>query len=86
MRVETDSLMPPGGEKEMPLTSETIDGYLDYLRSLGRVKGTIENYRRKLRRLYQTAQDGIERSIALLVGRVQDKLLEEEQMTVGWDV
>ena len=39
---------------------------------------------RCLRKLYQTTRESIERSIALLVEQAQDKLLEEEQMTVGW--
>lgn len=59
MKVETDGLMPPGGEKEVPLTSENIDGYLDCLRSLDRGKKAIKSYRRKLRRLYQTTQEGM---------------------------
>lgn len=62
MRVEPDGLMPPGGEKEVPLTSENIDGYLDYLRSLDRVKKAIRSYRRMLRRLYQSTQEGITQS------------------------
>ena len=30
-------------------------------------------------------RDGIERNVALLVERAQDRLLEEEQLTVGWE-
>lgn len=41
---------------------------------------------RCLRKLYQTTREGMERSVALLVEQAQDRLLEEEQMTVGWDV
>lgn len=40
-------------EKEIPLTLEGIDGYLEYLRSAGRVQGTLDSYRRKIGRLYQ---------------------------------
>ena len=40
---------------------------------------------RCLRKMYQTTRDGIERNVALLVERAQDRLLEEEQLTVGWD-
>ena len=40
-------------EKEIPLTLESIDGYLEYLRSAGRVQGTLDSYRRKIGRLYQ---------------------------------
>ena len=40
---------------------------------------------RCLRKLHQTTREGIERSVALLVEQAQDRLLEEEQLTVGWD-
>jgi len=40
---------------------------------------------RCLRKLYQATREGIERNIALLVEQAQDRLLEEEQLTVGWD-
>ena len=40
---------------------------------------------RCLRKMYQTTRDGIERNVALLVERAQDRLLEEEQLTVGWE-
>ena len=39
---------------------------------------------RCLRKLYQTTRDGIERGISLLVDQAQDRLLEEEQLSVGW--
>ena len=41
-------------EREVPLTPESIDGYLEHLRSAGRAEGTLETYRRKIGRLYQT--------------------------------
>lgn len=41
---------------------------------------------RCLRKLYQTTKEGIERSVALLVEQAQDRLLEDEQLSVGWDV
>lgn len=40
---------------------------------------------RCLRKLYQTTREGIERSISLLVEQAQDRLLEEEQLIVGWE-
>ena len=40
---------------------------------------------RCLRKLYQTTREGIERGISLLVDQAQDRLLEEEQLTVGWE-
>jgi len=39
--------------REVPLTPELIDGYLEHLRAKGRASGTIDSYRRKLKRLYQ---------------------------------
>lgn len=41
-------------EREVPLTPESIDGYLEHLRSAGRVQGTLDSYRRKIGRLYRT--------------------------------
>lgn len=40
---------------------------------------------RCLRKLYHTTRTGIERSISLLVEQAQNRLLEEEQLTVGWE-
>ena len=40
---------------------------------------------RCLRKLYQNTREGIERSISLLMDQVQDRLLEEEQLVVGWE-
>lgn len=39
---------------------------------------------RCLRKLYQATREGIERGISLLIDQAQDRLLEEEQLTVGW--
>lgn len=50
----TDDTIRWQREKEVPLTPETIDGYLEHLRSAGRVQGTLDSYRRKIGRLYQT--------------------------------
>ena len=40
---------------------------------------------RCLRKLYQATREGIERNITLLVEQAQDRLMEEEQLQVGWD-
>lgn len=40
---------------------------------------------RCLRKLYQATREGIERNIALLVEQAQNRLLEEEQLTIGWE-
>ncbi len=46
-------------EPGVPLTQESIDSYLEHLRSAGRVQGTIDSYRRKIGRLYQALpEDG----------------------------
>ena len=46
-------------EKEVPLTPETIESYLKHLRSLGRIQGTLDSYRRKIWRLYRALpEDG----------------------------
>ena len=39
---------------------------------------------RCLRKMYQVTREGIERNVALLVEQAQNRLLEEEQLTVGW--
>ena len=40
---------------------------------------------RCLRKLYQATREGIERNIALLVEQAQDRMMEEEQLSVGWE-
>ena len=40
---------------------------------------------RCLRKMYRATRSDMEHSIALLVEQAQDRLLEEEQLTVGWD-
>ena len=35
--------------------------------------------------MYQATREGIERNVALLVEQAQERLLEEEQLTVGWE-
>lgn len=34
---------------------------------------------------YEFTRESIERNMALLVEQAQERLLEEEQLTVGWD-
>ena len=41
---------------------------------------------RCLKRLWQSTQDGIRTQIDLLVEQACDRLMEAEQLTVGWDV
>ena len=54
----TDHTIRQQREKEVPLTPESIDSYLEHLRSAGRVQGTLDSYRRKIGRLYQTLPEG----------------------------
>jgi len=55
---KTNGAMRRRQEKEVTLTPESIDGYLEHLRSVGRVQGTLDSYRRKIGRLYQTLPEG----------------------------
>ena len=55
---KTRGMMRRRSEKEVPLTPESIDSYLEHLRSAGRVQGTLDSYRRKIGRLYQTLPEG----------------------------
>ena len=38
-----------------------------------------------LKRLYQSTRSGIEENIALLVEQAHARLLEQEQLEIGWD-
>ena len=40
---------------------------------------------RCLKRLYQVTRGGIENNISLLVEQAMDRLLEQEQFTIGWN-
>ena len=60
-----------------PLTPEQIEGYLTSLTAKGRVPGTIENYRRGMRRLYRDLPDG-DKAIHLgTLHRWRETLLKE---------
>lgn len=67
----------PQEEKEIPLTQASINEYLEYLRSIGRVQGTIDSYRRKITRLYHALSENSKliRRDTLLQWR--DKLAED---------
>ena len=52
--IKIKDTMVSQSEKEVPLTPESIHSYLEHLRSVGRVQRTLDSYRRKLKRLYQT--------------------------------
>jgi len=40
---------------------------------------------RCLRKLYQATQDSIQSNIALLVEQAHDRMMEMEQLTIGWN-
>ena len=40
---------------------------------------------RCLRKLCQTTREGVEQSVSLLVEQTLDRLLEQEQLTIGWE-
>jgi hypothetical protein len=41
---------------------------------------------RCLKKLYQSTQDGIMESMSVLMEQTYDRLLETEQLTIGWEV
>ena len=41
---------------------------------------------RCLQKLYRATQEQIRQNIALLVDQAHDRLLEQEQLTIGWEV
>lgn len=41
---------------------------------------------RCLRKLCQSTREGVQQSISLLVEQALDRLLEQEQLTIGWEV
>ena len=40
---------------------------------------------RCLRKLCQATREGVEQSVSLLVEQALDRLLEQEQLTIGWE-
>jgi len=39
---------------------------------------------RALRRMYRTMQENLEQNIRMIVAQAQERMLEQEQLTVGW--
>ena len=59
VNIEIKDTVVSQSEKEVPLTPESINSYLEHLRSVGRVQGTLDSYRHKLGRLYRALpEDG----------------------------
>ena len=73
------------------LTRENIERFIDACETRGQVEGMLERWReqlkgnpRCLKRLYQSTRSGIEENIALLVEQAHARLLEQEQLEIGW--
>lgn len=67
----------------MPLNRTTVSmliGRICHDAQVPREKGNP----RCLKKLYQTTQASIEANIALLVEQAHDRMIEMEQLTVGW--
>jgi len=70
-------MMVPQEQSGVPLTPETICGYLEHLRAKGRVQGTIDSYHRKIRRLYQDLPEGSKVIRRDTLRQWREKLAEE---------
>ena len=79
----TNGTMRRRQEKEVTLTPESIDGYLEHLRSVGRVQGTLDSYRRKIGRLYQTLPEGDKSIRRDTLPWWREKLAEEGYSAAG---
>ena len=80
---KTNSMVQKRREKEVPLTLENINGYLEHLRSAGRVQGTLDSYRRKIRRLYQALPEDGKSIRRDTLPWWREKLVEEGRSPAG---
>lgn len=66
-----------------PLNRSTITGKIQ---ELGKTIGLPQaaSNPRALRKLWQTTQEEMQAQVTLLVEQMQDRLLEQEQLTAGW--
>lgn len=80
---KTNSMVQKRREKEVPLTPENINGYLEHLRSAGRVQGTLDSYRRKIRRLYQALPEDGKSIRRDTLPWWREKLVEEGRSPAG---
>lgn len=80
---KTNGTMRWRNEKEVPLTPESIDSYLEHLRSVGRVQGTLDSCRRKIGRLYQTLPENDKTIRRGTLPWWREKLAEEGYSAAG---
>lgn len=66
-----------------PMSRTYVSTIIRQLCEDARVPGEKGNPR-CLKRLYQSTRSGIENNIALLVEQAQNRLLEQEQLSIGW--
>ena len=78
-KIKTRYLECEGNEKSIgvPLTLEKIEEYLNNLAAKGRVPGTIDGYRRGLRRLYHELPEGDKEIRSNTLRQWREHLLEE---------
>ena len=67
-----------------PMRRTQVSGEIRTLCRDARVDGDKSNPR-CLRRLYQVTQERIRDSVQMLAEQAHERLLEEEQLTVGWE-
>ena len=77
MNTRANVAVLPREEKEIPLTQDCIDDYLEYLRSIGRVQGTLDSYRRKIMRLYHALPENSKLIRRDTLPQWRDKLAED---------
>lgn len=67
------------------LTRTAVTGCIQQLARYARVAPEKCNPR-CLRKLYQATKEGIQQNISLLVEQAHERLLEQEQISIGWEV
>ena len=67
-----------------PMSRTNVATGIKQLSAAARIPEEKGNHR-CLRKLYLTTREGIERNIALLVEQAQERMLEDEQLSIGWE-
>lgn len=73
------------GQNDPCLRWEQVDAYLNDLQTRGRTPETIRTYRRNLLLLFETLPKS-GRLDHRALARWRDAMLEQEQLTIGWEV